>query len=526
MEIIPLIILTIALTIGFGFVMAGSEAEAIKREWSNRRCEPYIVMTGGSYKPQTYEGSSWDFASENFNYCMGKFAKGAINTSMSPIFQSFGSVLGLGGVVGKIFNSLRQTIGELFRRFSSIFDVFFGIFNRFILQASRITQLLRASFLKMNAVMTTAIYMAISMLTLGINTFNLMILVTQIIVGILIGMAFILIFFMGPIGQILLALATTVGIALQIAIAIFQGELFEDYKKANGHDDYCFAAETQILMADGTTKAVGQLRAGDQLGNGCGTVRGTLTVDGSKVKLFSYRGIRVSGEHLVLSESGDKPLWSRVADALGAVDIPDTVDVIYCPVTTSQRLPVRSPDGSPILFADWEEMSDDEMLLWQKAVAKHLEVPEDEPLPNGEMAELGEDVCVYNIRGGWIPIKNIKINDMIEYLDAGGSYAPTRVVGIYKGDAKTLASPTDLGYGVWKEDNMRNWYKSAAPTNNLTEHSSSGLTAYHLITDSGVFTIMIPQQGRSCNVRDFTEVGHGNLARLTPDVVAQLNAAH
>lgn len=494
------------MTIGFGFVMAGSEKEAIKREWAERRCEPYVVMTAASYAPDSYEGSSLNFASENFNYCMGKYAKGAINTTMSPVFASFLGVMDLGGVVSKIFNSLRQTIGELFRRFTSIFGIFFNTYNRFTLQASRITQMLRSSFLKINAVFTTAIYMAISMVTLGINTFKLAIAVTQIIVGILMGMSFILIFFMGPVGATLLAMAIAAGAAVEIAISLATEDTYQDY---------CFTAETPIKMADGTTKPVSTLKAGDELAVDCGHVRGVLHVDGSRVKLFSYKGIRVSGEHLVLHEGK----WMRVEDCPIAQRIQDTVDIIYCPVTNTQRLPVQAADGVIRIFADWEEMDGDEMHVWQKAAADILNVPHNEPFANTEMGELGEDVYVYKIRGGWTPIKNIKINDMINYLDIGGSSAPTRVIGIYKGDSYTLETPASVGYGIWREDNDRNWYKPSQPRN---LNDTSGQSAYNLITESGSFMIMVP--GRVYNIRDFTEVGHYNLARITPDVVSQLNA--
>ncbi len=494
------------MTIGFGFLMAGSEKEAIKREWAQRRCEPYVVMTGASYTPDSYEGSSFDFASENFKYCMGKFAKGAINTTMSPVFASFLSFMDLGGVVGKIFNSLRQTIGELFKRFTSIFSIFFSVYNRFTLQASRITQMLKSSFLKINAVLTTAIYMAISMVTLGINTFKLAVLVTQIIVGILMGMAFILTFFMGPVGIALLSAAIAAGAVVQIAIGMTTQDTYQDY---------CFTAETPIVMADGKTKPISALKEGDELGADCGQVRGVLRVDGGKVKLFSYKGVRVSGEHLVLHEGK----WMRVEDCPVSQRIQEIVDTIYCPVTNTQRLPVQNAGGPITIFADWEEMDDGEMHVWQKAAAEILEVPKDEPMANGEMGELGEDVLVYKIKGGWTPIKNIKINDMIDYLDIGGSSAPTRVVGIYKGDAHTLETPASVGYGIWREDNARNWYKPPQPQ---SLNDTSGQPAYHLITESGSFMIMVP--ARVYNIRDFTEVGHYNLGRITPDVVSQLNA--
>ena len=426
---------------------------------------------------------------------------------MSPIFNSFGSIIGLGGVVSKIFNSLRQTIGELFRRFTSIFDIFFGAFNRFTLQAARITQQLKSAFLKINAVITTAIYMAISMLTLGLNTFNFALLVTQIIVGILTGMSFILMFFMGPTGALLLSLATAAGVALEIGISLATSEMYKDF---------CLAPETKILMADGSTKPVCQLAAGDELGAECGQVRGCLVVDGSHVRLFSYKGVRVSGEHLVL-ENG---LWGRVEDTSCARPIQDKVEHIYCPITSSQRLPVLGANNETIVFADWEELDDSKMPTWQAAVAKHLDVPIEDGVPNDELGELGEDVLVYKIRGGWTPIKNIKINDMIDYLDIGGVSAPTRVIGIYKGHATTLNTPTSIGIGIWKEDNSRQWYKSCRAAE---KQSTSGQLAYHLVTESGVFMAMVP--GHVYNIRDFTEVGYANLCRLTPNVVSQLNVA-
>lgn len=96
---------------------------------------------------------------------------------------------------------------------------------------------------------------------------------------------------------------------------------------------FCFAAGTPILMADGTTKPVEQLRRGDvtMLG-GRVVARG----ESDAGDLYLYRGTVLVGGHAVFEDGR----WLRVANSTMAVKVEglDGVDVEVYPVATENRL--------------------------------------------------------------------------------------------------------------------------------------------------------------------------------------------
>lgn len=91
----------------------------------------------------------------------------------------------------------------------------------------------------------------------------------------------------------------------------------------------CFVYETEIEMADGTTKQIGTIRLGDQtLG---GEVVAIHCYDGAP--LYNYRGVHVSGTHYVI-ENG---IPIMVQDSVHAEKI-DNVYGLYTIDTTGRRI--------------------------------------------------------------------------------------------------------------------------------------------------------------------------------------------
>lgn len=100
----------------------------------------------------------------------------------------------------------------------------------------------------------------------------------------------------------------------------------------------CFVYETEIEMADGTSKQIGTVRLGDQTRGG--EVLAIHCYDGAP--LYNYRGVHVSGTHYVI-ENGE-PIM--VQDSVYAEKI-DNVYGLYTIDTTERRIFVNG-----IEFAD------------------------------------------------------------------------------------------------------------------------------------------------------------------------------
>jgi hypothetical protein len=509
METLPLVILVIALTIGLGITAGSIDAKAVKANWAERRCDPLVVAGGFMYKPHSDNRSSAEFGFDNMKFCTEKFVKHTIMETLSPIFAAFSPIVGLAGGVNKIFNGLRQMLHSMYMSFLQIIQKFYQIFERYILQASRVTYQLRASFLKINASLVATVYMALSIMIAGYNSFKFIVRVTKIILGVLSGLSFVLMFVLAPFGALIAAVTGAINTAINVIISRQMPDGFEgtQYKQS---DAFCFAPDTKIILSDGTEKLISELSAGDHLGHGCGQVQGILTFDASNVTLFDYQGVLVSGEHLVF-ENG---LWKRVADSSSAHAVSTKVKTLFCPITTSHKVPVIGKINT-ITFADWEEMDEDEICVWDNAVRKVLNVETSESSCSG-VGELGGDVCIMSPIYGKQSIRDVQIGDSIDCINKKGLIDTTRVLGIYKGNSTTLKSSSSIGYGVWKTDSESKWYKD-----NIDAYPGYKGIAYHLITESGTFLVIAAN--KMFHIRDFTEVGLDQLPHLTPEVIAKLN---
>lgn len=113
---------------------------------------------------------------------------------------------------------------------------------------------------------------------------------------------------------------------------------------------FCFDAETQVIMEDGSTKAVSRLYIGaNTKGGKVDSIRVSLTDDGT---IFNYKGIHVTGWHAVYEEGK----WLRVKDSQHAKFIPGS-GIVWSICTSDHKVYVKD-----ILFADEMETDDYEEL--------------------------------------------------------------------------------------------------------------------------------------------------------------------
>jgi len=112
----------------------------------------------------------------------------------------------------------------------------------------------------------------------------------------------------------------------------------------------CFLAGTLITMADGSTKPVEQVDLRDEVAvGGYVFATGKFLID----NLYDYKGIKVSGEHMV-KENGN---WMRVKDSSYAVSMGDDEHIVYVFGTEYRRIVING-----IEFTDYFEISEKEEL--------------------------------------------------------------------------------------------------------------------------------------------------------------------
>ena len=111
-----------------------------------------------------------------------------------------------------------------------------------------------------------------------------------------------------------------------------------------GGGDSCFSADTQFRMADGTLKAVKDIKVGDHMDYG-GRVYGVLQGDGNIEDWYAYGVSYVTGSHFVLEDR-----WVPVEKSMAAEQLIVGFDTWYCVLNEHHMM--LAEDGT--FFTDFD----------------------------------------------------------------------------------------------------------------------------------------------------------------------------
>ncbi len=489
----------IACTVFLAFVLGQADRETVMNNWAKRRCDLGVLITSAFYKPDDYSGSANSFATENFNFCVKKYAAMALGQAMQPAVKVSSESIQSSSIMGKLLDSLRLMISNLVGSFGKIINNFYNTYRQGVLATSIIAQRINAALKRLEATVTAMMYMTLSTYVGLMNTVKFVLFVCIVIILVLVVIFILLFFVLWPVSPILVATCVA------IASAGLGGAI------GGAASVFCFAEETLVSMADGSEVQVNQLKPGDRLADG-GKVEGMFTFSGEKTPLYELYGTFVSGTHLVMH----KGRYMEVAAHPDARLTERRVKLVYCPITSSRKVPVVCADGKITLFCDWEEVDDIvAQTAWDTLVEKLLmvPVPQNPELPAGLGPMTTIDVILMNGELKSTYISNITIGQTV--MDGDG--LPTKVLGVVRRSLKIDRKGT-LTDGVWFRATNGQWSQKIRGAAMLGQHDT---IMYHLITDSG--TIRIYYHGQPVTIRDATEVGMERLRSCTPTVLRVLN---
>jgi hypothetical protein len=131
-----------------------------------------------------------------------------------------------------------------------------------------------------------------------------------------------------------------------------QGPSFDDSSlgKDSGGNEGCFAKGTLIMMDDGTQKPVEDVDIGDEVKLG-----GFVFATGKFLinNLYNYKGIEVSGSHMVLEDNK----WLRVEDSELATLVSEDDTIVYVFGSENRRIVIDD-----VVFTDYFEVNEQEKL--------------------------------------------------------------------------------------------------------------------------------------------------------------------
>lgn len=497
----PFALMTLGLFVLLGFVIAQMDRKSVIANWATRRCELPVMVAGSFFKPELDPRTTSQFATENFEFCMKRVVDGFISLFMAPVNALFGKQINLAGGAMGALNGIRKIAQVLYNTFSAYLAQYFRRFSTTFSEVSRVIQHLRNAAHRISAIAISLIYAGLSFFRGMINAIQVVIRVVLIICAIMLIIIILLWFILFPVIPIIMSALTAVVITVMAMAGILSASLSADANDKKG--GFCFATGSSVATANNTTTPVEDIKVGMEL-HGCGTVTAVIVMEGDAISLYDLKGILVSASHLVKGMDGK---WKSVSEDERATATDKKSEKIYCFNTTSNNIPMKSADGSIILFRDWEEIANDDengQYIWNYMVSSMLnqgtnyKVWESNLRPYCENALVGKGVEV-KTSSGFVPIKDIQLSDLI--LDEKGEAQVVR--GIVEGEMEGNSTGDDwVGELYVLKDGA--WIRQLSSLSPGTKKQCG----YSLMTEQGTIVIRHPISKEEYVIRDFTEVGY------------------
>ena len=490
-------IMTLGLTIGISITYISSRRKEIMGNWAKYKTDPFLMFGAPFFKPDDDPRSTAEFAKDNFSDVMDSLANKIFLVFLQPVFELFSLFTStLNSVLNNIF-AFRDLLKNMFKAFFRIFEPFLSRFRIIANQLRKTFIRLKDAISRVGAVATAAIFAGISTIRTMLNLFELMKIVIGAIIITLIILTIFFWFVLWPVVPLILA-------AIGIIVAAGGGDTIGDAASA-----FCFAPHTKIILEDGTTVPIQSIPLGTVLKGG-GTVEATIIFQTPSHPFYSYKGVIVSGSHIVYEP---EPIF--VKDSIHAVLTGEIPITYYCLQTSSRRIPIQTLTGEQIEFADWEELEEgdqESLVAWQQTVEKVLNrvvlsvdyppaVLESEAvLSSSTLIQTPTKIC---------PLSDILPGDLV----FNGEGIPVRVLGVVQMNSSAVTSVHTMGkstlssacwvrppgYGRWI---LAHSFSRAFPPSPPT--TSSWMS---LFTEDGTFLL-----ASGWAVRDFTDVGPDHLA--------------
>ncbi len=160
----------IAATVFLAFVLGQADREAVMHNWAERRCDFGVLLTSAFYKPDDYSGDANSFATENFNFCMRKYAARALGQAMQPAIKASSQNVQNTSIMGQLLNTCRLMITNLRDSFAGVINNFQKQYLKGVQATSITAQRLNSAMKRIEGIITAFMYLAITTFVGLMNT--------------------------------------------------------------------------------------------------------------------------------------------------------------------------------------------------------------------------------------------------------------------------------------------------------------------------------------------------------------------
>jgi len=475
------LLINVTLFIGLYFILNNSSRLDIIAHWSEKRCDFDVLMGSFMYKPDTDPRSAYEFASENFNFCVSSKARDYLKTLFGSLYEVLKKQMASADIMANVMKVMRAQLGTIYQPFSRLMGNSWVKFKQIGFEASKTFQHLYMAMKKAGGTAVASIFIALSLQVAFMNTIDFVIRVIMIVLYILMGLLFV--FFLPILPLLVIVLLTVSGI--ETAMPGSTGPM---------GSVFCFHKNTRVIMSNLTEESISNLKPGDIL-DGNNLVQAIIEVPTEE--LYDLDGVLVSGYHCLYE--GDDVVY--VKDHPRAIKTSEKENTLWTLITQKREIPVMGSKG-PLRFLDWDEIPDSREAekAWDRVVNALLnKYYLTKSIPPMSAPCLDRTIKVFVHQAGWRYLREVKIGDWIQ---SNESRAWTQVRGICE---RTVSGGigsdgSRMSDGNWILDSKEIWRHPEGQVD------SKPWTGLQLITDSGSFKIQLNSR-KEMVVRDFTEVG-------------------
>jgi len=484
------LLVNVVLSGGLYFILNNSSRLDIIEHWQEKRCDFDVLMGSFMYKPDSDTRSVFEFASDNFNFCVSSKAQSYLKTLFGSLYEVLKKQMAAADVMTNVMRVMRAQLATIYQPFSRLMGNFWVKFKQIGFEASKTFQHLYMAMKKAAATAVASIFIALSLQTAFMNTIDFVIRVIMIVLYILMGLLFV--FFLPILPLLVIVLMTVSGI--ETAMPGSTGPM---------GSVFCFQRNTRVIMSDLREEFISDLRPGDILERG-NLVQAIVEVPSED--LYNLDNVLVSGYHCLYNS--EEVIY--VKDHPRAFKIEAKENTLWTLITEKREIPVMGSKG-PLRFLDWDEIPDSREAeeAWETVAngllnEKHINKCMTTLVPLVPLVPLAapcldKTLKVNVYQGGWRYLREIKVGDWIQ-----SNYAKewTRVKGICERtvDGGIGSDGNRISDGNWILDSNEVWRHP------LEKMDSQVWTGLQLITDSGYFKIQLNNR-KEMIVRDFTEIG-------------------
>ena len=511
-----LIFVTLILCIGIAGAAAAAFRVNVSANWEEKRCDPYVILLAGFFKPFMDPRSATQFARDNWSFCQ----KGYIQRALAAAAEAPKSVAAIAegsvGIVGGIANTMSDIFFDVwkicYQTYAGFMERMKGVaklFQNFMINLYSIVE-------RLNAAVLSIIYALITYIILVIDSIQLTLIVTIIVIGIILILQILLFFLFLPISSLILTITAIIATVVVTVITTIAAALVSELFTPGA----CFVTGTPVILHTGESVPIERIKVGAILRDG-GRVTATHEF-WSDDAVYDIHGVGVTGDHLIY----DSGRLIRVCEHRNAVRRPTAwIDRLlggqrlWCLTTTTRRIPCTVA----ATFADWEEIpedDDDAIVDWYEAVWKQLNpmVAAPAPLLQHLDAEAGLTRNTMIACKDWTgcriyrSISDIRVGDRVCCSETETTVVVGAVVLEGEMGCDSIILPGLQGRvsaATWIYNDL--WEPAVVNFPSADEHPARW---YHLYTKAGRFLI----QG-GWLVRDASDIGLGELKGVVDSVI-------